>query len=87
MVLYTIDNFITKMSRGVFLSKFKNYTKILVDAVEDRTDLEYDHPSLYENLITHYKDQEVYFYDDRDKNYNVVIDKLEYDLLNSGMMG
>ena len=75
------------MSRGVFLSKFKNYTKFLVDAVEEKTDLEYEHPSLYENLISHYKDQEVYFYEDQDKNYNVLIDKLEYDLLNSGVWG
>jgi|TARA_B100000902_G_scaffold267703_1_gene253730 hypothetical protein len=75
------------MSRGLFLSKFKNYTQILVAAVEEKTDLEFDHPSLYENLITHYKDQEVYFYEDQEKNYDVVIDKLEYDLLNSGVMG
>ncbi len=75
------------MSRGQFLAKFKNVTHHLVDAVQDKVDLEYDHPSLYDELISHYKQEaEFDFYGDKDKDYNVVIDKLEYDLMNTGVM-
>tara|TARA_B100000925_G_scaffold288333_1_gene269125 strand:+ start:2395 stop:2661 length:267 start_codon:yes stop_codon:yes gene_type:complete len=78
---------IPAMSRGQFLAKFKNVTHHLVDAVEDKVDLEYDHPSLYDELISHYKQEaEFDFYGDKDKDYNVVLDKLEYDLMNTGVM-
>ena len=38
------------MTRGVFLSKFKRDSKTLVDAVEEKIDLEYDHPDLYQKV-------------------------------------
>ena len=68
------------MTRGVFLSKFKLDSKTLVDAVEEKIDLEYDHPDLYQKVYQFYKDQDVYFYDDKDKDYNIILESLEYDV-------
>ena len=62
------------MTRGVFLSKFKLDSKTLVDAVEEKIDLEYDHPDLYQKVYQFYKDQDVYFYDDKDKDYNIILE-------------
>tara|TARA_B100001057_G_C22455970_1_gene796917 strand:- start:107 stop:400 length:294 start_codon:yes stop_codon:yes gene_type:complete len=76
-----------KMStKGSFLSKFKEKTQLLVDAVENRLDLEYDHPSLYSALKSYYTEQEIYFYNDKDRDYDVVMENLEYDLLNTGFI-
>ncbi len=74
------------MTRGVFLSKFKLDSKTLVDAVEEKIDLEYDHPDLYQKVYQFYKDQDVYFYDDKDKDYNIILESLEYDLLDSELL-
>lgn len=74
------------MTRGVFLSKFKRDSKTLVDAVEEKIDLEYDHPDLYQKVYQFYKDQDVYFYDDKDKDYNIILESLEYDLLDSELL-
>ena len=71
-------------TKGSFLSKFKEKTQLLVDAVENRLDLEYDHPSLYSALKSYYTEQEIYFYNDKDRDYDVVMENLEYDLLNTG---
>ena len=60
------------MTRGVFLSKFKLDSKTLVDAVEEKIDLEYDHPDLYQKVYQFYKDQDVYFYDDKDKDLSLI---------------
>ena len=74
------------MTRGVFLSKFKLDSKTLVDAVEEKIDLEYDHPDLYQKVYQFYKDQDVYFYDDKDKDNNNILESLEYDLLDSELL-
>ena len=74
------------MTRGVFLSKFKRDSKTLVDAVEEKIDLEYDHPDLYQKVYQFYKDRDVYFYDDKDKDYNIILESLEYDLLDSELL-
>ena len=74
------------MTRGVFLSKFKLDSKTLVDAVEEKIELEYDHPDLYQKVYQFYKDQDVYFYDDKDKDYNIILESLEYDLLDSELL-
>ena len=73
-------------TKGSFLSKFKEKSQLLVDAVERRVDLEYDHPSLYSSLKSFYVQQEIYFYDDKDKDYDVIMENLEYDLLNTGFI-
>ena len=74
------------MTRGPFLSKFKNHTEELVLAVKVKIDLEYDNPELYKKVYNYYKEGDIYFYDDKDKDYNIVIDELEYDLMNAGVM-
>ena len=74
------------MARGAFLSKFKNYTRQLLLAVEDKIDLEYDHPDLYKRLYNHYKEGDTYFYHDKDRDYKIIIDELEYDLMNAGVI-
>jgi len=74
------------MTRGQFLSRFKNSTKQLIKAVEDKIDLEYDYPDLYKEIYNYYKGRDVYFYDDKDKDYNIIIEELEYDLMDSGIV-
>tara|TARA_Y100001963_G_C6694506_1_gene406326 strand:- start:31 stop:258 length:228 start_codon:yes stop_codon:yes gene_type:complete len=74
------------MSRGSFLSRFKNNADELLQAVENKIDLEYDHPDLYKSVYDYYKGRDVYFYHDKDKDYNVILDELEYDLLDSGFI-
>ena len=74
------------MSRGPFLSKFKHNTTELISAVEGKSDLEYDNPELYNKIVSYYKGRNVYFYDEKDRDYNVVLEELEYDLLNAGVL-
>ena len=77
----------TMSKKGSFLSRFKNKSQLLVSAVENKIDLEYDHPSLYDSLKSFYQSQDIYFYNDRDRDYDVIMENLEYDLLNTGLMG
>ena len=49
------------MTRGPFLSKFKNHTEELVLAVKDKIDLEYDNPELYKKVYNYYKEGDIYF--------------------------
>ncbi|MAX60799.1 MAG: hypothetical protein CML93_03420 [Rhodobiaceae bacterium] len=74
-------------NKGSFLSRFKNKSQVLVSAIENKIDLEYDHPSLYNSLRSYYQAQEIYFYNDRDKDYDIIMENLEYDLLNTGFIG
>tara|TARA_B100001057_G_scaffold466677_1_gene524045 strand:- start:757 stop:1008 length:252 start_codon:yes stop_codon:yes gene_type:complete len=77
----------TMSKKGSFLLRFKNKSQLLVSAVENKIDLEYDHPSLYDSLKSFYQSQNIYFYNDRDRDYDVIMENLEYDLLNTGFMG
>ena len=77
----------TMSKKGSFLSRFKNKSQLLVSAVENKVDLEYDHPSLYDSLKSFYQSQDIYFYNDRDRDYDVNMENLEYDLLNTGFIG
>tara|TARA_Y100001938_G_scaffold148166_1_gene231127 strand:- start:92 stop:319 length:228 start_codon:yes stop_codon:yes gene_type:complete len=74
------------MSRGPFISKFKNNTKELIAAVEGSSDLEYDYPELYKQLYSYYKGRDVYLYQEKDRDYNIILEELEYDLMNAGVM-
>ena len=64
------------MSRGPFYSKFKLNTRELIS----------DYPELYKQIYSYYKGRDIYLYDDKDKDYNIILDELEYDLLNAGVM-
>ncbi len=77
----------TMSKEGSFLSRFKNKSQLLVSAVENKIDLEYDHPTLYDSLKSFYQAQDIYFYNDKDRDYDVIMENLEYDLLNTGFIG
>ncbi len=74
------------MTRGQFLSRFKNSTQKLIESVENEVDLEYDYPDLYKEVYDYYKERHVYLYDDKDRDYNIIMEELEYDLMNAGVM-
>ena len=63
------------MSRGPFISKFKNNTKELIAAVEGSSDLEYDYPELYKQLYSYYKGRDVYLYQEKDRDYNIILEE------------
>jgi hypothetical protein len=73
------------VEEGIF--SFEIQKQLLVSAVENKIDLEYDHPSLYDSLKSFYQSQDIYFYNDKDKDYDVIMENLEYDLLNTGFIG
>ena len=77
----------TMSKKGSFLSRFKNKSQLLVSAIENKIDLEYDHPTLYYSLKSFYQAQNIYFYNDKDRDYDVIMENLEYDLLNTGFIG
>ena len=85
-MLYYDGKLLRNMTRGQFLSRFKNSTKTLIKAVDDKIDLEYDYPDLYKEVYDYYKERNVYLYDDKDKDYNIIMEELEYDLMNAGVM-
>lgn len=74
------------MTRGSFLHEFKNDTRKLISAVEGSSDLEYDFPELYRKIYEYYKGRNVYLYNQKEKDYNIILDELEYDLMNAGVM-
>ena len=49
----------TMSKKGSFLSRFKNKSQLLVSAVENKIDLEYDDPSLYDSLKSFYQSQNI----------------------------
>ena len=85
-MLYYDGKLFRKMTRGQFLSRFKNSTQKLIESVEEEGELEYDYPDLYKEVYDYYKERNVYLYDDKDKDYNIIMEELEYDLMNAGVM-
>ena len=73
------------MSRSKFHSKFKNDLKKLTSAVEGNIALDTDNPKLYQKLIRFYEDQGVQLYNDPEDDYNVILDQVEADLIESGV--
>ena len=73
------------MSRSKFHSKFKSDLKKLTAAVEGTIALDEDYPKLYQKLIRFYEDQGVQLYDDPEDDYNVILDNVESDLIESGV--
>ena len=74
------------MAKSPFFSKFKTDISVLAAAVEGSVYLDEEHPNLYEKLFKYYKSRNVYFYDNAEKDYNLVLDNLEYDLMDSGVL-
>ena len=73
----------TMSKKGSFLSRFKNKSQLLVSAVENKVDLEYDHPSLYDSLKSFYQSQDIYFYNDRDRDYDVIMANSKFSIITS----
>ena len=73
------------MSRSKFHSKFKSDLKKLTAAVEGTIALDEDYPKLYQKLIRFYEDQGIQLYDDPEDDYNVIMDSVESDLIESGV--
>jgi hypothetical protein len=71
------------MSSTKFYSKFKSDLKKLTSAVEGSIALDEDYPKLYQKLIRFYEDQGVQLYDDPEDDYNVILDNIEADLIES----
>ena len=74
------------MSRSPFFSKFKTDITKLTDAVEGKVYIDEQYTKLYEKLLKYYKSRGVYFYEDLEKDYNVILDNIEYDLMDSGVL-
>jgi|TARA_B100000035_G_scaffold60902_1_gene49110 hypothetical protein len=74
------------MAKSPFFSKFKTEISVLAAAVEGSVYLDEEHPNLYEKVFKYYKSRNVYFYDNAEKDYNLVLDNLEYDLMDSGVL-
>tara|TARA_B100001113_G_scaffold214896_1_gene176254 strand:+ start:637 stop:861 length:225 start_codon:yes stop_codon:yes gene_type:complete len=72
------------MTRGSFYSQFKTEFRPLISAVEGRIDLDIEYPDLYRKVVSYYTERDVYFHED-DRDYNTIMDQLEYDLLASGV--
>jgi len=74
-----------QMSRSKFHSKFKSDLKKLTAAIEGSVVLDEDYPKLYQKLIRFYEDRGIQLYDDPEDDYNVILDHLEADLIESGV--
>lgn len=73
------------MSRSKFHSKFKSNLNKLTAAIEGSLALDEECPKLYQKLIRFYEDQGVQLYDDPEDDYNIILDHVELDLIESGV--
>ena len=73
------------MSNKQCLSKFKSHISKLTGALDGNVSLDQDHPKLYQKLIRYYEDRGIQFYNDPEDDYNVILDQVEYDLIQSGI--
>jgi hypothetical protein len=74
------------MAKSPFFSKFKTELNTLTAAVEGKLYLDEDNPKLYEKVFEYYRSRNVYFYGESEKDYNLVLDNLEYDLMDNGVL-
>ena len=61
--------------------KFSSAIDILWDAVDRQITLDIEYPNLYNKVIKHYEDRGVDFYGDVDEDYDILLSKLENDLI------
>ena len=74
------------MAKSPFFSKFKTDISLLSAAVEGSVFLDEEHPKLYDKVFKYYKSRNVYFFNDQERDYNLVLDNLEYDLMDNGVL-
>ena len=73
------------MSKTQFVAKFRKDLPKLTNAIEGEISLDEDYPRLYNKLAKFYVDQGVQFYGDPEDDYNIILDNVEVDLLDSGV--
>lgn len=73
------------MSNKQFLSKFKSHLNKLTGALDGNVALDREYPKLYQKLIRYYEDRGIQLYNDPEDDYNVILDQVEYDLIQSGI--
>lgn len=59
---------------------------VLKDAVEGVIELDNDYPKVYRKLYKFYQDCGVQLYDNPDDDYEIILDQLEMDLVNYGVL-
>ena len=69
------------MSSTKFYSKFTSELPKLHDAVEGIVSLDVEYPKLYQKLTRYYEDRGLQLYQDPEDDYNVILDRVEVDLL------
>jgi len=74
------------MSCTHFYSKFRSNLDVLKQTIEEGVDLDYQHPKLYKKLCRYYKDLGVRLYNDVNGDYEIIMNCLEADLIDSGVL-
>nr|BAR31742.1 hypothetical protein [uncultured Mediterranean phage uvMED] len=65
--------------------RFKSDLTKLTAAVSGEVTLDEEYPRLYQKLIRYYEERGVQLYDDPEDDYNVILDSVEADLIESGV--
>jgi hypothetical protein len=74
------------MSRSSVVTKFKKSLHLLTDAVENKLDLDRQHPKIYKKLYKFYSENGVEFTYDPYDDYEILLDALYTDLYSEGII-
>ncbi len=66
---------------GKRMEQFSSYINILWDAVDRRINLDIEYPSIFNRVMRFYESRKTSFYGDVDENYDILLTKLEKDLV------
>ena len=61
--------------------KFSSAIDILWDAINRQVTLDIEYPIIYNQIVKHYEEKGVDFYGDVDEDYDILLSKLETDLI------
>ena len=61
--------------------RFSSVIDILFDAVDRKIVLDTEYPIIYNQIVKFYEDKGVDFYGDVDEDYDILLSKLETDLI------
>ena len=61
--------------------RFSSVIDILFDAVDRKIVLDTKYPIIYNQIVKHYEEKGVDFYGDVDEDYDILLSKLETDLI------
>ena len=61
--------------------RFSSVIDILFDAVDRKIVLDTEYPIIYNQVVKHYEEKGVDFYGDVDEDYDILLSKLETDLI------